>query len=90
VTGAFFFGMFTVYVLFSPKFRKIYVGFTANLEQRMIAHNQLAKKGFTVKFRPWEILFTEQFESKTDAMRREKALKTAAGRAFIWSIINNP
>ncbi len=81
--------MFTVYVLYSAKHDKIYIGYTSNLEQRLLSHNELGTKGFTVKYRPWEIVFTETFATKAEAMRREKTLKTAAGRAFIWSKIKS-
>jgi putative endonuclease len=80
--------MYVVYVLFSESFRKIYVGFTADLEQRFKSHNELATKGWTIKFRPWRIIHTEIFESKQDAMRREKELKTASGRKWIWEKID--
>ncbi len=75
--------MFTVYVLYSEKFDKIYIGYTSDLEQRFLSHNKLSKKGYTVKFRPWKIVYTEQFEDKKEAMRREKALKSSRGRYFI-------
>jgi len=48
----------------------------------------LATKGWTVKFRPWEIVHTEVFGTKAEAMKREKQLKTARGREFIWKLIN--
>jgi putative endonuclease len=32
---------------------------------------------------PWNIVYTESFELKSDAMLREKQLKTGKGRAFI-------
>lgn len=79
--------MYWVYVLYSTKFGKIYIGYTANLEQRMLSHNALATKGFTVKYRPWELIHTEIFETKKEALLRECQLKSAAGRKFIWSII---
>ena len=79
--------MFTVYVLYSRFSNKIYVGFTSNLEQRFLSHNELGKKGWTIKFRPWELVHTEEFEEKADAMRREKALKSGQGREFIWSLV---
>ncbi|MGY6522428.1 MAG: GIY-YIG nuclease family protein [Mongoliitalea sp.] len=63
--------MFTVYALFSPNFNKIYVGFTSNLEQRLLSHNELGKKGWTIKYRPWLLFHTEKFETKTQAMIRE-------------------
>ena len=81
--------MFTVYVLYSPSHNKIYIGFTSNIEQRMLSHNQLTTKGYTVKFRPWILIHTEVFETKSEAMKREKELKSANGRKFIWSLIEN-
>ena len=75
--------MFTVYVLHSPRFDKIYIGFTSNLEERIKSHNELGKKGFTVKFRPWTVIHTETFSSKKEAMDREKQLKGAKGRLWI-------
>ncbi len=79
--------MFTVYVLYSKSYDKIYIGFTSNLEQRLLSHNELAKKGWTIKFRPWQLIHTEVFQLKSDAMKREKELKTATGRNFVWSLI---
>ncbi len=48
--------MFTTYVLHSKKHDKIYIGFTSDLEQRLPSHNQLATKGWTIQFRPWELI----------------------------------
>ena len=79
--------IFTVYVLYSTKFDKIYIGYTSDLEQRLLSHNVFANKGYTIKYRPWEILFTEQFASKTEAMSREKQLKSGVGREMIWNLI---
>jgi putative endonuclease len=79
--------MFTVYALYSPTFNKIYIGFTSDLANRFLSHNELATKGHTIKFRPWIIVYTEEFEVKTEAIKRETKLKSAKGRAFIWSII---
>jgi putative endonuclease len=75
--------MFTVYVLYSKDYDKIYIGFTANLEQRFLSHNKLGKKGWTIKFRPWEIVYTEEFIEKSEALKREKELKSSRGRNWI-------
>ena len=80
--------MFTVYVLYSPTYNKIYIGYTSNLENRLRSHNILATKGYTVKFRPWVIAHTEIFVSKPEAIKRETSLKTAQGRNFVWEIIH--
>ncbi|WP_103665534.1 GIY-YIG nuclease family protein [Gracilimonas amylolytica] len=80
--------MYTVYALYSPSHQKIYIGYTTNLEQRLISHNSLGKKGWTIKYRPWKLAYTEDFETKKEAMRREKQLKSAKGREFIWNLVN--
>ena len=79
--------MFTVYVLYSEKFNKIYVGYTSNMEQRLLSHNELEIKGYTLKYRPWKVIYTEVFSEKPEAMKREKQLKTAKGREFIWNLV---
>ena len=75
--------MFTVYVLHSQSFDKIYIGFTSDIEKRLFAHNHISNKGWTKKFQPWEVIYKEEFKLKSDAMIREKQLKTSKGRDFI-------
>lgn len=79
--------MFTVYALHSPDYGKIYIGSTSDLDSRMRSHNKLGKKGWTKNFRPWEVVYTEEHETKSEALKREKELKTAKGRRFIWDLI---
>ena len=79
--------MFIVYVLYSQLHEKIYIGFTSNMDNRLLSHNSLAKKGWTIKFRPWKVIHTESFDNKADAMKREKQLKSAQGRVFIQSLL---
>jgi putative endonuclease len=76
-----------VYVLYAKSYNKIYIGYTSNLEQRINSHNVLANKGWTIKFRPWNMVYSEEFDSKSEALRRENELKTAKGRLFIWNTI---
>ena len=79
--------MYKVYVLYSQKHNKIYIGFTSNLEDRLLSHNEKATKGWTIRYRPWELVYTEKFEIKSKAMIRERQLKTAKGREFIWGLV---
>ena len=81
--------MFTVYVLYSETYNKIYIGYSANMEERLKSHNELATKGWTIKFRPWKIIHQELFREKADALKREKQLKSAKGRQWIWNLIQN-
>jgi putative endonuclease len=81
--------VFTVYALYSSSYNKIYIGFTSNLEARLAAHNAENGKGYTHSFRPWNVIHSEQFNSKSEAQRREKQLKSAKGRTFIWDLIKS-
>jgi putative endonuclease len=79
--------MFTTYVLYSASFDKIYIGFTSDLEGRIDSHNKFATKGWTIKFRPWVLVYTEEYVTKAEAMKREKQLKSAKGREFVWQVV---
>jgi putative endonuclease len=77
--------IYTVYILFSVDFQKHYTGFTSNLEQRFLSHNELGKD-WTSKYRPWKVIYTKEFDNKKEAMIYEKWLKSGVGRAFIKKI----
>ncbi len=70
------------------QFQEFYIGFSSNFEKRLLSHNKLATKGYTIKYRPWEVLFTENFKSKSEALIREKQLKQAKSRKEIWWLIS--
>ena len=78
---------FVVYILYSKKIDKIYIGFTSDLINRIHSHNHFSTKGYTVRFRPWEVIHVEFFQSKTEAMQREKYLKSGAGRDWIKAFV---
>ena len=73
---------FTIYILYSENCQKHYTGFTGNLEQRLLSHNQFGKD-WTSKFRPWKLIYTKEFGLKAEALKFEKWLKTGVGRDFI-------
>ncbi len=81
--------VYSVYVLYSEVYNKIYIGYTSNLIHRFYSHNIYSKGGWTVKYRPWIVACVELFDTRQDTMIREKQLKTAKGREFIWSYIKN-
>ena len=75
--------VFFVYILYSESHEKTYVGYTSNLINRMASHNIHATKGYTLNYRPWKVIHVEYFQSKTEALIREKALKSGNGREYI-------
>ena len=80
---------FVVYILFSQKYHKSYVGYTTNLIERFKSHNELSKKGYTKNYRPWIVIHVAFFNSKTLALNREKYLKTGVGREFVKKLSTN-
>jgi putative endonuclease len=81
--------MYYTYVLYSQSFNKIYVGYSGDLKHRLQIHNDIRNSGWTAQFQPWEILYSEEHETKAAAMKREKQLKTSRGRVFIWEKVND-
>ncbi len=77
-----------VYALFSSKCNRIYIGRTSNIKARLRSHYYFANKGYTQKFRPWKLVYLEKCDSISKASSKERQLKSAKGRAFVWSVID--
>ncbi|MCI0750260.1 MAG: hypothetical protein L0Y35_00315 [Flammeovirgaceae bacterium] len=43
----------------------------------------MATGGWSIRFRPWIVVYTETFEKRIDALQREKQLKAGKGREWI-------
>jgi len=76
--------MYLVYILKSLKDHKRYIGFTSDLERRILEHNSGLVKS-TRNRKPFELIYTEEFEIKEQAMAREKFFKSGKGREFLKS-----
>lgn len=74
--------MYFIYVLKSERFSKSYVGYTDNVERRLEEHNS-GRGNFTSTYKPWKLVYTETFEKQSDALEREKFLKSRSGRMFL-------
>ena len=72
--------MYYVYVLWSSKLKKRYVGSTGDVEKRLSEHNRGCNK-FTKGGIHWIKIYEEEYTTKTEAVRREKFLKSGQGRA---------
>ncbi len=70
------------YVLYSPMTKRLYKGHTGDIKNRLSLHNTGQVKS-TKPFIPWEIKYFETFKTRDEAIRREKYLKTSAGRRFL-------
>ena len=73
--------MYFIYIIYSKKYDKYYVGLSADVKQRLITHNS-RKVTSTKSFAPWELINIEEFKTRIEARKREKYLKSAAGRRW--------
>jgi putative endonuclease len=77
---------YVVYVLVSER-KKIYIGYTAYLEKRLHRHNnQLPNKKSSFSHKngsQWKVVYTESFDTRSEAMKREKELKSFRGRESV-------
>ena len=74
--------MHYVYLLQSLAYpEQRYIGLTANLEQRLAAHNA-GQSSHTAKYRPWKIASYLAFADEAKAVAFEQYLKSGSGRAF--------
>ena len=72
----------------SEKNGVLYKGSTDDLEKRIKTHNA-GKVKFSSKYLPWKLILSEEFETRAEAMRREKWYKTGVGRDWINNQIKN-
>ncbi len=77
-----------VYVLFSKKDSRLYIGYSLNLKKRIRKHNNGEVKS-TRDRRPLFLIYYEVFCLKEDAMNREKYLKSGYGHEQLKSILKN-
>ncbi len=74
--------MYFVYVLKSQLDNGWYIGYSEDLDRRLIEHNS-GKNISTHARRPFILIYYEAYVNKLDALGREKFLKSGAGRNFL-------
>ena len=80
--------MFYIYILYSVKFDKFYVGQTDDVDRRLIEHNELSDHSYTSKYRPWQIAASfKTGDSRTLARKIESHIKKQKSKGYIEEII---
>jgi len=64
-----------VYILASGRYGTLYTGVTSDLIARLHQHRTGAVKGFTSRYKVYQLVRFEQFDTMSDAISREKQLK---------------
>ena len=79
--------MYFVYTLKSLRNNKRYTGYTGKeLFERLKEHNNGCNK-WTRENGPFQLVYFEEYQSKTEAIKREKFLKSGQGRKLLDNII---
>jgi len=66
--------MYYVYIL-RNNHNRLYIGQTADVEKRLNDHKTNHGAKFIKDYGNFEIIYTEEFDTRVEAMRREKQLK---------------
>ena len=77
-----------VYILESLVDGSYYIGYTMNPLVRLQDHND-GRSRYTSRKRPWKLVYSEQYSSKSEAIKRERFLKKQRNKEFYRSLIIN-
>ncbi len=77
---------YDLYILYSKQLNSYYIGHTDNLEERLRRHLS-NHTGYTSRAKDWEIAYTEEYGSKSEAYARERELKSWKSKKRIEKLI---
>jgi putative endonuclease len=80
--------VYSAYVIGSQTCGNVYIGHTQDLKKRLSEHNdpECLSSKFTKRIPgPWELVYSEAYQTRSEAFRRERWLKTGRGRQFLKS-----
>jgi putative endonuclease len=78
---------FYTYILESEQGGRYYIGCTSDLEDRLARHNRGRSK-YTRNRGPWRYVHVEEYETLSEARRRESAIKARRSRGFIEELVS--
>lgn len=80
--------MYYVYAISSKNHKYIYVGLTSDIELRIKRHND-GRERTTRFYRPFELIYSEECNSRPEARIREKYWKSGIGKEQLKKIRNS-
>ena len=82
--------MFYVYILYSEKSDRYYIGHTNDPERRLFEHNNNSNNTYTSKFRPWNMVLKHPIsENRYEALIIERSLKNRKSKELLNRLIEN-
>ena len=82
--------MYYIYILYSVKSDKYYIGYTQDIYRRIDEHNNIKFNTFTHKHRPWEVYALFQVsDNKAEAIKLERFIKKQKSRSLILQLVDS-
>jgi len=81
--------VYYTYIIFSDVLNAFYVGSTQDLEKRIDQHNNSNGSKFTKRAKDWRVVYSEIFQTRADAQKREYAIKRKKSKTYIEWLIGN-
>ena len=79
--------MYFVYVIQSDVDGRFYNGLTKDIENRVKEHNT-GKTKSTRPYKPWKLVYLEEYKTREEARKRELFLKSGEGRELLKHILD--
>ena len=77
--------MYYTYILYSSTIDKYYTGYTSDLKLRIERHNSSWGK-YSSKGIPWQLVYSETYATKSEAIKRESEIKKKKSSKYIESL----
>ena len=75
------------YILYSKTLNQYYIGHTSESLQERLRKHLSKHSGFTGKAKDWIVIYFEEFETKSQAYKRELEVKKWKSRARVEKLI---
>jgi len=79
--------MYFVYILYSEKCDRYYIGYSADVEARLARHNA-GMVTATRNCKPYRLCVTKSFSSESEARKEEIRIKQQKSRKYIERLIS--
>ncbi|MEX2511689.1 MAG: GIY-YIG nuclease family protein [Cyclobacteriaceae bacterium] len=80
---------YSFYILYSSSLDRYYIGHTGEDVNERLRKHLTRHKGYTSKAQDWKLVYTEKFETKSEAYQRELEVKRWKSSKRIGELVNN-
>ena len=81
---------YQVYILFSNKLNRFYIGSTSNLDNRIIFHQNAESRKYTYKANDWFLFTAIPCQCKEQTLAIEQHIKKMKSKVYIENLVKYP